>query len=302
MEDDDVIELEPEEDEVPPAVAQRWKLRGRYISVRKPDLDDMTVHFNKVWHLRTGLNLAPLGKNWFTVTLFSEGDYNFVARGGPWIYRGYPLLVAKVSNYARPSETVLNTVPIWVQVYDMPWNRQKKNTAQVIGNSLGKYLEADLDAEGFSPYDFLRVRVAIPIDKRLRPSVTTQVKGTAETNTFLVRYERVPFFCFWCGFIGHDDTDCEKKRRGVPSLEYDDRLRCSPVRKFERRQAFVPPQNHPHMRKGLNFSSSDDNSSNLGVPTDRRRNRNVVRHMGELIPERIDARDGFDSAERAGSS
>jgi hypothetical protein len=104
-----------------------------------------------------------------------------------------------------------------------------------------KYLEADLNDEGFSPDDFLRVRVDIPIDKRLKPSIVTQVKGTDEINTFLLRYERVSFFCFWCGFIGHDDTDCEKKRLGVPSLEYDDRLRCSPVRKFERRQSYAPP-------------------------------------------------------------
>jgi hypothetical protein len=182
-----------------------------------------------------------LGKNWFKITLFSEGDFNFVIQGGPWIYRGYPLLVAKVQGDLKPSETELNTVPLWVQVYDMPWNRQKKGTATQIGNRLGKYLTADLDADGNNPYDFLRVRVDIPIDQRLKQSITTQVKGKDETDTYVLRYERVPYFCFWCGFIGHDDTECEKKRIGVPSLEYDSRLRCSPVRKFERRQAYGPP-------------------------------------------------------------
>ncbi|KAM0924588.1 hypothetical protein ACQ4PT_004573 [Festuca glaucescens] len=259
MEEEDVVELEPEEDEPPPEIDQRWRLVGRYVCQRKPDLEDMTDHFNDVWHLRTGVNFAPMGKNWFHVTLFSEGDAKFVARGGPWIYRGYPLLVAKVTAGVRPSETVLNSVPLWVQVYDMHWNRQKKSTAQLIGANLGKYLEADLGADGYSPYDFLRVRVDIPVDKRLRASITTQVKGQEETATYLLRYERVPYFCFWCGFIGHDDTSCEKKRIGVPSLEYDTCLRCSPVRKFERRQAYAPPKQHPHIRKGLNFSSSSEN-------------------------------------------
>ncbi|KAK1611979.1 hypothetical protein QYE76_035652 [Lolium multiflorum] len=174
MEEEDIIELEPEEEEPTPAEMQRWRLRGRYISVKKPNIEDMTDHFNDVWHLRTGVNFAPLGKNWFTVTLFSEGDYKFVARGGPWIYRGYPLLVGKIEEGARPSETLLNSVPLWVQVYDVPWNRQKKSTAQLIGAKLGKYLEADLDADGRSPYDFLRVRIDIPVDRRLKPSITTQ--------------------------------------------------------------------------------------------------------------------------------
>jgi hypothetical protein len=300
MEDEDVIELEPEEDEEPaPEAARRWRLVGRYVSVRKPNIDDMTDHFNGV---RMGVNFAPMGKNWFHVTLFSKGDYEFVARGGPWIYRGYPLLVAKIPEVKWPSETVLNSVPLWVQVYDLPWNRQKKSTALLVGAKLGKYLEADLGADGYSPYDFLRVRVDIPVDKRLRATVTTQVKGHAEVSTYLLRYERVPYFCFWCGFVGHDDTVCEKKRIGMPSLEYDTRLRCSPVKKFQRRQAYAPPKQHFQTRKGLNFSSSTENSGNLGVPTDIRWNRNVVRHTGNHIPSSIDARDGFDESEAEGSS
>ncbi|KAM0834186.1 hypothetical protein ACQ4PT_063778 [Festuca glaucescens] len=229
MEDDDVLVLEEEEEEEQPP---------------------------EVWRLRTGVNFAPMGKNWFKITLYSQGDFNFVSQGGPWIYRGYPLLVAKVQGERRPSETVLNTVPLWVYVYDMPWNRQKKGTAMLIGGKLGKYLEADLDAEGKSPYDFLRVRVEIPIDRRLQQSITTQ---------------------------------------------YDSRLRCSPVRKFECRQAYGPPQQHPHVRKGLNFSSSDENSTTLGTPTDRRRNSNVVRHTGNHIPTRVDAWDGFEEQEKEGS-
>jgi hypothetical protein len=302
MEDDDPIELEPVEEEVQPAAVGRWQMMARYINLKKPDIDDMSTHFSDVWRLRTGVNFALLGKNWFTVTFFSEGDFEFVARGGPWVYRGYPLLVTKRLENTRPSETILNTVPIWVHVYDLPWNRQKKNTAMLIGNKLGKYLEADLNADGYSPYDFLHVRVDIPIDRRLRPSITTQVKGSTETNTFLLRYERVPYFCFWCGFIGHDDTDCEKRRIGVPSLDYDTRLRCSPVRKFEKRQSYAAPKQHPQARKELNFSISDDSSYTLGVPADRRRNRNVVRHRGEFIPERVDARDGFEDLEKEGSS
>ncbi|KAM0915939.1 hypothetical protein ACQ4PT_010507 [Festuca glaucescens] len=293
MEDDDVLVLDEEEEELPLEIQQRWRLLGRYISQRKPGIDDMTTHFNaKVWKQRSGVNFALMGKNWFKITLYSEGDFNFVSQGGPWIYRGYPLLVAKVQGDLRPSETELNTVPLWVQVYDMPWNRQKKGTAMQIGNRLGKYLTADLDAEGNSPYDFLRVRVEIPIDQRLKQSITTQVKGKEETATFVLRYERVPYFCFWCGFIGHDDTECEKKRIGIPSLEYDSRLRCSPVQKFERRQAYGPPQKHPQIKKGLNFSSSDENSATLGVPADCQRNSNVVRHTGNHIPSRIDTWDG----------
>jgi hypothetical protein len=42
MEDDDVLELEPEEAVPPPEVTQRWRLMGRYIKVGRPDIEDMT--------------------------------------------------------------------------------------------------------------------------------------------------------------------------------------------------------------------------------------------------------------------
>ncbi|KAM0834033.1 hypothetical protein ACQ4PT_063887 [Festuca glaucescens] len=206
------------------------------------------------------------------------------AGGGLWAQQQsnlQPLLITKVKNNSKSSETILNTVPLWVQVYDLPWNRQKKSTAQLIANRLGNFLEADLNAEGNIPYDFLRVRFEIPIDRGLRQSITTQVKATVETSTCLLRYERVPFFCFWCGFIGHT------------------RLRCSPVWKFERRQSYAPSQSHPQAREELKISqSSGDNSYTLGVPADRRGNRNVVRHMGDHVLQRVDARDGFEDEEK----
>ncbi|KAM0861359.1 hypothetical protein ACQ4PT_045951 [Festuca glaucescens] len=267
MEDEDAIELEPGEEEEPaPEAAWCWRLVGRYVSVRKPNIDDLTDHFNDVWNLRTGVNFTPMGKNWFHVALFSEGDYNFVARGGPWIYRGYPLLVAKIPDGKRPSETVLNSVPLWVQLYDLHWNRQKKITAPLVGAKLVKYLEADLGADGYRPYDFLHVRVDIPVDKRLRASITTQ-----------------------------DDTICEKKRIGVPSLEYDTCLWCSSMKKFQRQQAYAPPKKHLQTRKGLNFLSSGENSDNLGVPA-------IVRHTCNHIPATIDAGDGIDDDEAEDSS
>jgi hypothetical protein len=120
MEDDDPIELKPVEEEVQPAAVGRWQMMARYINLKEPNIDDMSTHFSDVWCLRIGVNFAPLGKNWFTVTFYSEGDFELIARGGPWVYRGYPLLVTKRLENTRPSETILNTVPIWVHVYDLP--------------------------------------------------------------------------------------------------------------------------------------------------------------------------------------
>ena len=62
------------------------------------------------------------------------------------------------------------------------------------------------------------MRIEIPVNKRLQTKFSTSVKGTQEINTYVLRYERVPYFCFLCGFIGHDDTSCEKAMHEVSSV------------------------------------------------------------------------------------
>ncbi|KAK1604438.1 hypothetical protein QYE76_028111 [Lolium multiflorum] len=299
MEDDVFIEDDP--DEVPAAEPLPWRLHARYVGQNSPSAETLKEHFKKVWRLRTGVIFAPIKPKWFTVTLFSEGDYNFVINGGPWVHLGNALLVKAMVGAARPSETDLTTIPLWVKIFDVPWDKQTDANGRKWGRKLGKVLEVEADPLGTKFRDFLRVRIEIPIDRRLQTKITTGVKERPETHqSYLLRYERVPYFCFWCGFIGHNDTTCEKKRIGVPSLAYDASLRTSPMRKFEYREAYEPPVVGSAVKKGLDFSVSDDNSGTLGQPKSRNRNRPVYRKPVAVMPEEIGARDGFEAKEQQG--
>lgn len=104
MDDDAFLELDPEEEEVraPAAPPSPWCLLARYVNQRRPNTEDLTDHFHAVWQIRSGLNFAPIRKKWYVITLGSQGYFDFVARGGPWIHRGNALLVA----VQRKSETI----------------------------------------------------------------------------------------------------------------------------------------------------------------------------------------------------
>jgi hypothetical protein len=122
----------------------------------------------------------------------------------------------------------------------------------------------DADDSGSSVREFLRIRIELPLNRKLQMNVSIGIKGSdVEPERYELRYERVPHYCFWCGFIGHDYSECENKRMGVQKKEYDDRLRCSPLRKFEQRQANIPPGAKPAAATVLDFSTSKG-SSNLG--------------------------------------
>ncbi|KAM0850912.1 hypothetical protein ACQ4PT_052787 [Festuca glaucescens] len=272
MEDDVFIVDDP--DEVPAAKPMPWWLLARYLGQISPSAETLKNHFKKVWRLRTGVIFAPIKPKWFIVTLFPEGDYNFVVNGGPRVHLGNALLVKAMVGAARPSEPDLTTIPMWVKIFDVPWDKQTDANGRKWGRKL---------------------------DKRLQTKITTGVKDRLEMHqSYLLRYERVPYFCFWCGFIGHNDTTCEKKRIGVPSLAYDSNLRTSPMRKFEYREAYEPPVVGPAVKKGLDFSVSGDNSGTLGHPKSCNRNRPVYRRPVVAMPEEIEARDGFEAKEQQG--
>jgi hypothetical protein len=186
------------------------------------------------------------------------------------------------------------------------------------GAGLGKAVEVDALSDELDMNEFLRVRVEIPYNKRIQPQLAVGVKGKpGQVKTYKLKYERIPYYCEHCGFMGHKKDTCEKRRRGVPSLDYEAyELRCSPFKKFESRAHFVPAG---QTRRGLSYGSfgsaesrksarpsrSHEYSYNKNqVPTSHRQEEPELEDMPPLeniVPERgmvvVGAYDGFDEHE-----
>ncbi|KAK1681976.1 hypothetical protein QYE76_042824 [Lolium multiflorum] len=170
-----------------------------------------------------------------------EGDFDFVARGGPWIFNKNALLVKEIKDDVSPSDMILDAVPVWVRVYDVLCGKQNYETGMKFGNLLGKAFEVDAPTEEKDMNEFLRVRVELPYNRRLRTQIATGVMGrTTAGKVYKLKYERVPHYCAHCRFMGHRMFECEKKRHGVPSLDYHVyELRCSPYKKYEHRSHVI---------------------------------------------------------------
>ena len=77
-----------------------------------------------------------------------------------------------------------------------------------IGSKIGRVLEVDKRAMQVELAKFLRIRVEVPIDKPLRRGgVVKNEEGERVWVDF--RYERLPNFCYICGFLGHDEKHCQ---------------------------------------------------------------------------------------------
>ncbi|KAK1626172.1 hypothetical protein QYE76_000487 [Lolium multiflorum] len=296
---DDEFCMEEDDDEETPVVAPTmWRMLARYYSIKAANYTLIHKHFTEVWRVRGKMIFKPLKDNFFIITFSQEGDYKFVEQGGPWIHQGVACLIAPFVDSAQPSDTVLDTVRLWVRFYDVPWKKQTKEYGETLGSKFGKVVTVDVDAEGLELSEYLRVRIDWPLSQRLlaRFKIT---KGQQVAKIYHMRYERVPFFCFHCGFIGHNEEQCEQRIMGAPSLQYDATLRCSPKRKFQSRTVSTPDE--PAAKKFLSFNTPEGsvNSSSLGIPPMAGRQARADQGVPSTdIPVAVDANDGFEEQER----
>lgn len=250
----------------------------------------------RAWRLRAEMSYKSLKDNLFIVTFNAEGDHKFVLQGGPWIHRGDALIVADFNGLLSPSMVPLESVPIWVRIYDLPLVMMNKARGELYGSKLGKVTEEDVQQDGSNKHDFFRIRVDLPVNRPLKRQIAIKIKikGAEEIRRFNLRYERVPHFCFFCGFIGHSDKECEKRLANeAQPLMFSADLRCSPLKAFERKISKVKANQSAGVQRKLVFRGAGSASSSSA------RNK-----QGDYFytdpPTRIDAYDGFDSREEEG--
>jgi hypothetical protein len=90
-------------------------------------------------------------------------------------------------------------------------------------NLIGNVVKMDVDADGKASGAFLRARVAIEIDKPVRRGVLLRMSRTEEPHWFQAQYEKLPYYCFACGVIGHSEMECHNPmaRDEYGKLPYD---------------------------------------------------------------------------------
>lgn len=171
-----------------------------------------------------------------------------------------------------------------------------KARGQLYGSRFGHVRKVDVEEDGRNRHDFFRIRVDLPVKKPLKSKLAIKInaQGTEVVIRFDVRYKRIPYFCFYCGFIGHSDKDCEKKVANSDApYQFSAELRCSLLKAYERKVSKVKATHSTIVPRKLVFrgAGSSNSSSSRNAQEEK---------WDEAIPPRVDAHDGFDTREEAG--
>uniref|UniRef100_A0A7N2MYZ4 Uncharacterized protein n=1 Tax=Quercus lobata TaxID=97700 RepID=A0A7N2MYZ4_QUELO len=145
-----------------------------------------------------------------------------------------------------------------------------------LGNSLGHYLETNKRMWLTEQARFLRIRVDIPLNKPLRRGGNI-LNLDGEKTWVNFKYERLPSFCYVCGFLGHDEKHCPNFSCNPDSpKQYEEWLRATGSQKSsaDRQKSsnswsFEDEQSgRSSGRSASTMTNPSDSTSKLGAPSE----------------------------------
>ncbi|KAM0901037.1 hypothetical protein ACQ4PT_020239 [Festuca glaucescens] len=150
---------------------------------------------------------------------------------GPWMFDKDLLVMEDFDAGKTIDEYEFKKIPIWVRVYKFPLGRMDGDTAELIGNRIGEFMEVDGLVNGMAVGKFLWVKVRMLITEPLMCGTVVEVDGGKRAIWCPFEYEYCPDFCFICGLIGHLDKECSRKLQKGEEPQYGKWLKWVPPRR-----------------------------------------------------------------------
>lgn len=180
-------------------------LVGRLLTDRPFNVDAFQRTIIQSWAMTGKAVVRSIGPNLFAFQFFHWRDKEKVILGGPWCFDNQLLILSEVTGDEQPTEVALNFSPFWVRIRNLPFNCRINAHVKAVAGCLGAVLEVEDDDVGIDKDR--RVRVLLDVRKPLRREKTIKNKRGMDVVVEF-RYERLPFFCFLCGIMGHGERDC----------------------------------------------------------------------------------------------
>lgn len=197
-------------------------LIGRVVTTRDLSANYIRANVTRLLRPVKGIELKILSDNMCVIKFEHPLDRKKALKGCPWVLDKYALILEPIDPIKKHNEYTLKLLPIMVRVQQLSLANRSEHVARIIGNNLGGFVEVPKGQDGFyTPY--FRFQVTVDVTKPLKRGVT--FRGVDGIQQWLqINYERLPFFCFLCGILGHGEEDYPRRyeegfvepERGLP--------------------------------------------------------------------------------------
>ncbi|CAD6228922.1 unnamed protein product [Miscanthus lutarioriparius] len=182
---------------------------GKVLAPDLVHLQTIMSAMRPAWGNPRGLEMRMVGDNLFIAEFDAEVDKNRVLEGSPWFIGlqavGRQAVILQDFNCdLRPSDVIFDELAIWINILNLPFGLRNEKWCYELASKIGKkVLKVYVDEQKRTVGKELRARVIIPINEPLARGVSVFSSRRQRKEWYDVVYERVPYFCFSCGIIGH---------------------------------------------------------------------------------------------------
>ncbi|KAK2649227.1 hypothetical protein Ddye_016716 [Dipteronia dyeriana] len=138
----------------------------------------------------------------------NAGDKEKIIVGGLWSFDDSLIVIKEPEGKGDMHRMCFDRTEFWVQIHNAPLMCMTRDIWRFLRSNFSDVVDVDGSDSGSFPSNFLRVWVVIEIEKPLRRCLRVDVLGDGVELIVLLKYERLPSFCFRYGLIGHTIREC----------------------------------------------------------------------------------------------
>ncbi|KAL5736787.1 hypothetical protein ACOSQ2_031575 [Xanthoceras sorbifolium] len=195
-------------------------LVGKLLAGRQTNREAFRIMIPKIWRLTNEVSVELVRDNIFAFHFQNALDKNRVLAGGPWNFDNSLLILEEPRGWGDISKMSFSKADFWIQIHNVPLLCMTRNIGLQLGAKIGKVKDMDVGASGDCTGKFLRVRVEVDVCQPLKRGLRIRLEDSEEEQTLLLRYERMPEFCFECGLIGHSFRECPSKNHQKDATDF----------------------------------------------------------------------------------
>ena len=92
------------------------------------------------------VRIVDVGDGVFQFKFSMESQLKWVLANGLWSFEDQPLVLCRWERGMTAASIRFTSIPMWVQVWGLPFDLLSEDVGRDIGNGLGKVVEVDLKA------------------------------------------------------------------------------------------------------------------------------------------------------------
>ena len=197
------------------------RLATKFFTKRVVNIEAVSRTFKPLWKLIREMKIRDIGGNILLFEFDDALDLERVLELEPWTYDKSLVVFRRAVDVDSAPLLPFDSVTFWVQLHNVPDQCLTQATGEAVGNIIGTLVQvADLANDGEGG-EFLRIRTVIDINKPLPRCCKLWSEGE-HVGWALLKFERLPNFCYCCGKVTHGESDCDVWLQGKGSLKKED--------------------------------------------------------------------------------